>query len=383
MKNQRLQDGLVLSTFTVALVFLLYNFSRIGGWFSNLLSILTPFIVGFVLAYLLNRPFLFFQKKVVGPLLTKLGKNAPKENTVRAWSLLITYLAVGLGVTAFFSVIIPQLVTSILTLVEAMPSYLTKLEELTDMVWREYSLGGVIMDWINQYWSQLLDAFTKFVSNLAPVLMNAAKGITSRVVKTSVGVVVSVYMLWDSRKLSAQCKRALYALVPHPVADRTLEILSLTHSTFGSFIGGQMMVSFILGTLCAVCMTLLRIPYALLSGMIVGTTNMIPYFGPFLGAIPCTFFILVESPIKALIFVVLVVLLQQVDNNFISPRIVGGSVGLSGIWVLFAITVGGSLFGIPGMVVGLPTFAVIYTLIGQYIQRRLNKKGITPEELET
>jgi len=375
VKNSQLKDNLLLATYAIGLVFLVFNYNMVLGKLGWLLDIVKPFVYGFILAYLLNRPLGFFQRKVYEPLFKKQKRG---EKLSRTLALITTYLAVFVLIAALFSVVLPQLISSAYTLVENVQANLSTFEHIINQVAALFGVESQVWEWLGNYWKEIWTTVTNFVANSLPRMVDTAVGIGTGVANLFVGFVVSIYLLTGKEKLILQSKRLLYALLPQRPAAKILEIGRMANATFGGFITGQLTDAAILGCLCFVSMTLLKMPYALLASVIVGITNMIPFFGPFIGAVPCTFIILVNDPIKAVWFVVLMVVLQQVDGNIISPRVVGSSVGLSGLWVLFAIMIGGSLFGLPGMMIGLPTFAVIYTLLRQWISYRLKEKRLDP-----
>ena len=196
------------------------------------------------------------------------------------------------------------------------------------------------------------------------------------------GFIVSIYLLTGKDKLLLMAKKATYAFLPTRWADYLMHVAHVANRSFGGFLTGQVIDSAIVGVLCFIGMNLLKMPYAMLISLIVGVTNIIPYFGPFIGAAPGVVMLFLTEPIQALWFIILILCIQQFDGNFMSPRIVGSSIGISGVWVLFSIIVGGSLFGIPGMVAGLPTFGMIYVLVREQAHRLLKEKGRDPSDPE-
>ena len=193
-----------------------------------------------------------------------------------------------------------------------------------------------------------------------------------------IGLIVSIYMLAGRDKLIRQLKKLVSACVPKRFLGKVMEVAALTNGTFGKFIIGRIIDSSIILVLCFVCMTIFQMPYALLISVIVGVTNVIPIFGPFIGAIPSAFILLMVDPIKGLWFIVFIIVLQQIDGNIIGPRVVGNSIGLSGIWVMFGVIVGGGQLGVVGMLIGVPVLAVLYTVLGSWVNKRLKKKEEEP-----
>lgn len=338
----------------------------------GIVKLFSPFIYGFVFAYILNRPMMFIQNKLLGPM----AKNKSAKKLQRPLALVLTYLLVIVFITSFFAIIIPQLISSVSTLIEMMQAYIPQVEQIANDLAVRFGLSESIWNEIIGLWSNIYNEMVKFISNALPIVLNSIKGITASIANVFIGIIVSIYLLMSKEKLTVQFKKVVCAFAPKNTVERIMNTVALTDKTFGGFITGQLTVAFILGVLCFISMSLLKMPYALLVSVIIGTTNIIPYFGPIIGAVPCTFIILMNSPMQALYFVILAIVLQQVDGNLISPRIVGDSVGLSGLWVLFAITVGGGLFGLIGMVAGVPAFAVIYALFRELIYKRLDKRGI-------
>jgi predicted PurR-regulated permease PerM len=289
--------------------------------------------------------------------------------------------------TALVYLILPQLYSSIETIVKNGPDYLRDLSawvtglldnhpEITKYVQEALnSLNTDIMSWVS---NKLLPG----VGNLVTSLIEGGYVVVQGVYNLLIGIIVSIYLLSDLEHFTAALRRLNYSLFSLETAEKVREAVSFTDRTFMGFISGKLLDSAIIGLICYIVCAILNMPYALLVSVIVGVTNIIPFFGPLIGAIPATIIILMVSPLKAFIFVVFVIILQQVDGNFIGPKILGNSVGISGFWVMFSIIVGAGLFGFWGMLLGVPVFVVIYTFIKEGVEKRLRRSELplAPED---
>lgn len=368
MDRSKLKLNLITATYSIILLLVLINLQKVTGSIGKVFSILTPFIYGFIIAYLLKQPYKFFYDKLYR---MKRGR--------KAVALISVYLSFLLAVSIISSIVLPQLATSVNTLVSSLPQYTVSMENFLNQLLGDTDLLGSLWAQFQNVWKDVLETVGKFITTGLPQVIDLLMNITASISNIVIGFVISIYMLASKETLQIQIRKILFAFVPKKYAIRTLEIASLINKTFGDFINGQLTDAFLLGVTCFVGMILFRFPYALLISVIIGLTNIIPIFGPIIGSIPCTFIILMVSPIRALWFIVFVIVLQQIDSNIICPRVVGGSIGLSGLWVMFAILVGGGLFGLPGMIIGVPMFAVFYTLLKQATYKRLQQKNTNVE----
>lgn len=382
---KRIKPQLLLITYTAVMVLLVINFETALAQINLIKTVLMPFIFGFVIAFVLNRPYKMLDSRVVSPLVSRFKKpDGSRDGLVRTVSIALTYLLLLAFLVALVSFVIPQFVESIMAFSSNMYTYMDEFSKLVNRLLVQYNLSADAAALFNAYWSDLLNTVSNLFTIILPWLMDVAKGLTTGLSNLFIGIVVSVYLLVNKDKLINQSKQLLYAFLPTRGADYAMHVGGIANRVFGGYLTGQLIISIIVGTLCFVGMTIFNMPYAMLSSVVVGVTNVIPYFGPIIGAVPGTLIILLTDPIKALGFVILIVVIQQFDGNFMSPKIVGHSIGLSGVWVLFSILVGGGLFGLPGMVVGLPTFAIIYSLLREATHTRLERKGRSlkkPEEL--
>lgn len=327
-----------------------------GGW-----AILAPFVWGAVIAYLLDF------------IVRALDRGPLKER--RALRVLLAYVIAFFCIGALLMLLVPQLVSSVKMLVTSIPDYFNSMDAYISALQTHMADSAQLEKLLGSY-EQALKTITEAVSGVFPRVINYGMALGSGLVSSITALMFSVYMLLDKEKLLKQMKKLAFTFLPERHARRVLRVLARTNQTFGGFIGGKILDSLIIGVLCFIICAVLRIPYALLISVVVGCTNVIPVFGPFLGAIPCAFILLIVNPFSALEFLIMILILQQFDGNVLGPKILGESTGLSALWVLFAIIVGGKMLGFVGMLIGVPTFAVVYSLVAEYTDIRLGRKGI-------
>lgn len=356
----RVASNLIVVFAGVAFYMALSNFDALRAQLRAWLGILSPFVWGLVIAYLLDAPVRFFESKLGGR---------------RKLSILISYVLAFLVVGFLLRMVLPQIGDSLFLLAGRIPSYLDNLSVLM----QNSRLDELGLDKVLGSYQELLEKATGMVSSFLPKIVGYGVAIGNGFISAVTALISSVYMLMGKDRLLRQLRKAVLALLPLPRARSVLEVCSHANRVFGGFIIGKIIDSSIIGVLCFVCMTLLRLPFAVLISVIVGVTNIIPFFGPFIGAVPSILILLIVDPIAALKFAVFVLLLQQFDGNILGPKILGDSTGLSALWVLVAIIVSGGLFGFAGMVVGVPVFAVLYALVSGFFARRLREKGIDEE----
>ena len=364
---------------SIVFFFFIYRFKGFGDAVATLTGILMPFIYGAVIAYLL--------KPVCNTVEHSLRRFFPEKwhGFVNALSVAATLLFGLLLVYALLMMIIPQLVSSVTTL------YYTARANLNQFVrWVNHlqfvADNETLMEYVNKAYDAISVDFDSWVKNtLMPSMQNIVSGVSSGVLNVVVvvknliiGIIVAIYLLASRKKFVRQAKLILYSVVKPRWADLIVSEVQYADKMFGGFINGKIMDSAIIGLLCYLVCVIVKFPSALLVSVIIGVTNVIPFFGPFIGAVPATLLILIQSPIKALWFVLFVLILQQIDGNIIGPKILGNTTGLSSFWVLFAILLFGGLWGFVGMIIGVPLFAVIYDVIKKLVFHGLRRN----EELE-
>ena len=380
--RQSFGRGLTIFLVIAACIILYFAFLRADTLFSvagTIIEILKPIIYGFAIAYLLN-PIVKETDKYLLPVLRKKIK---KEKTARQFSraagILFALLVLFAVIFALLNMLIPELFHSIRNLMETLPGQLTSGIEAIENLQKEQSTMGLLLGNILnhasetlQNWIQtdLLRQMNIWMTNITTGAMN----VLSEVFNFLVGCIVSVYMLFSKELFAAQMKKILYGVMSIEHANMTLHITRKSNEIFGGFIIGKIIDSAIIGVLCFLGLTLLDMPYILLVSVIVGVTNVIPFFGPYIGAIPSAILIALADPIKGIYFLIFILALQQLDGNVIGPKILGDSTGLSAFWVVFSILLGGGLFGFVGMIAGVPTFAVIYYIVKMVVEQKLEKK---------
>lgn len=365
-------------TFAACSVFLmvLLNIANLFSGLSKVAGILESIIIGVVIAYLLNPVMNFCERK-----LKRLVKH-PTEKTdkwIKSVSIVIALLFGVSIVAAVVGMMLPQLFESIYGIAVAMPDYLNNFSKWILDVTKDYPIfEQYVADFTNEFVGKINNFFTyDFVLLLTKYIKYFTTGVLSAlntVLNIVVGLIVAVYVLYSKEIFAGQAKKIIYAVFHPEKGNLILDTVRKTHQIFGGFIIGKIIDSAIIGVLCFVCLSIMDMPYTLLISVIVGATNVIPFFGPFIGAIPSTIIILLVSPTQALYFVIFVVILQQIDGNIIGPAILGESTGLSSFWVIFAIMLFGGLFGVVGMIIGVPTVAVVFYVIKLLLNNQLSKK---------
>ena len=361
---------LLLIACAVVLYWGLNNLSTLGGVLSSFFSLLAPLLIGVAIAYVMN-----LLLRAIEGLWDRALKKAPELWRVKLKRPICLTLTILLFLGIIFAIIfilIPRLEDAGTTLVANVPSYITQIQVWWDNLSAFADEHGVNLPEL----SMNADDATKFVTklltsnggNVVNTTINITTSILGALVNVLLALVFSVYMLAQKEKLISQARRLLLAILPKKAGARTMHILKITNNAFSSFVTGQVTEAFILGTLCCLGMLILRLPYALPVSVIISFTSLIPIFGAWIGAATGAFLIVFVSPIKALTFLIFLLILQQVEGNLIYPKVVGKSVGLPGLWVLAAVTIGGGMFGVLGMLLGVPVCSVIYVLVQDFLR---------------
>ena len=346
----------------------MWRFNNAKSIIKDFFVLISPFIYGFVIAYLIKIPTEFLLKKVFK---TKIGdKNYGKK---KGLSILLSYVLVVLLVVLIFAILIPQLVNSVTGFIGNMDVYSAQLETLGQQIITKIELQGDIWNEVQRLLIQSKDQIISIIQNLVPSLINVATSTFNGVFNTVFTIIISIYFLVSEDDLKELIRRSVYAILPEKVINYSKHVLSVTNTTFKGFIIGQLTDALIVGIITFLGALIFKFPYPVLIGFIAGITNIIPVLGPFIGAVPCFVIILLADPSKALWYLVFVVVLQQVDGNIICPKVVGDSIGLDGIFVIFVVLVFGSLFGMVGSILGVPVFAVIFKLYNEWVDNKLGK----------
>ena len=351
------------------------NINLLKASINDFIRTLQPFIIGGSLSYLLNFILRFYEDKILSHDFFKKLKKSCK----RAVGLLLTYITASIITYLFIQFVLPQLLESIIGLVNNIPEYLNKLTRTTNNIFDNLNLQPEYINLITDKFGEAVTYIITMISNLIPVIGNFVVGATASILNIIIGIVVSIYILIDKEKFMALGKKITYALCSEEKAKFVLRLVNQSNMTFSKFIGGKILDSFIIGVLTFFILTIFKMPYVLLISVIVGVTNIIPFFGPFIGGIPAAIIILFVSPTQALWFIIIIIVIQQIDGNIIGPKILGDSIGISAFWILFSLLVAAKFMGFVGMIIGVPLFAIFYSIIKEIIEEKLAKKGLPIE----
>lgn len=366
---------------SIVFYFAFLRFGHISGILGKIFQILKPIIYGFVLAYLLNPLMKMVENFIVKLLKGKIKKEERLKKFARGVGIFTALLFAGALIVALCNMILPELYRSIRNMVYTVPEQLNEwMERLSEMEFDDSTLALITKNvltettaffenWIR---SDLLRQINIWISGLTEGVIS----VVNELMNIVIGIIVSVYVLFSKETFAGQSRKVVYAVLKPEKANLVLHITRKSNEIFGGFIIGKIIDSAIIGVLCFIGLSILDMPYTLLVSVIVGVTNVIPFFGPYIGAIPSAILLLLTDPIKGLYFLVFIIFLQQLDGNIIGPKILGDSTGLSAFWVVFSILLGGGLFGFVGMIMGVPTFAVIYYLFQTFINQNLEKKHL-------
>lgn len=359
---------------------IIIDFETTKAWFGQIFTLLGPFIFGALLAYILNPMVHLFYHGIA--YLSKRANVKIKHSIHTVLSILITYVIVFGFIVVTLRYVLPELTSNILDFVNYVPQTYDTILEFFNYLQEQFpdldiaALTKPLTDGL----PDLLTTLKDMATNMVPAIYSLSMSITSWIINVLITTIVSVYMLYDKQRLMRSSWRILFAFVPRKHMPAIQEILSECNRLFSSFVVGKFIDSTIIGILCFILMTIFRMKYIPLISIIVGVTNMIPYFGPFIGAIPGILILLFVSPVQALGFGILILCLQQFDGLILGPKILGDSTGMKPLWIIFAITVGGHIAGVIGMFLGVPVIAIISYLLDRYLSYRLEKKGV-PESL--
>lgn len=347
----------------------------------TVVDVLKPILYGLVIAYLLNPIVKQVDRYLVPALKRKMKNDEKAEKFSRAAGIALAVVFLLFLIAALFNMLIPELYKSIRDLIMTLPGQLNGLGKQLNRIYADDSaIGDIIKRALSEGTDMLQNWLrTDLLARINDLMASLTEGVISflsEVFNALIGIIVSVYVLFSKEKFVSQTKKTVYAAFSSRNANAILHLTRKSNEIFGGFIIGKIIDSAIIGVLCFIGISILKMPYVVLVSVIVGVTNVIPFFGPYIGAIPSALLIMLADPLKGVYFIIFIFLLQQLDGNFIGPKILGNSTGLSAFWVIFSILLGGGLFGFPGMLMGVPTFAVIYYIIQSIVNRRLEKKDL-------
>lgn len=371
LKDLRLKNQLIILTYIMLFILLIFKPTLIPSIYKRLIVAFKPFIIGGVIAFLINIPMKLIEDKII----KQFTKNNEKINRLsRIIALVVTIVIVFIVINLIMKFIMPQLIQSIKTLTENIPNYIVSLEKYATTNLNKLdvlkNIDFDISSLIQQSISYIGNLINMFVSNL----LNFTFGITNFFVNLFLGMIIAIYILLGKEKLVRQFKKLIYAFFSERTCKNILDVLSLTNYKFSRFILGQSTDGIILGTTFFIVFSLVKIPYTLIISIMIPIFNFIPIFGTYVGVIISAFIIVMVKPSSVILFLFLIIIIQQLDGKFVYPMVVGNSLGLSSLWILLAIIVGGNLFGILGMILGIPLVSVMYDLLSQYVNKKIQIK---------
>lgn len=376
MEKKLFRSLILLITYAVVLVAVIVKLDAVGGWLGGVLAAFQPLIAGLVIAFILDRPCNFFARQYEKAL------SGRARRAARPLAVVTAYLVVILFVAVLVALVVPELTHSIEMFIGNIGTYAANFQDLYDWVVAKLDLEQLasldLSSGISDTLKDLLTGALDTLTNTLPHLVTMTGVVVSGVVTGVLALVFSIYMLSGAPRLTAQCRRLVKAYLPPQVSAPVLSVARLTVDTFSKYVNGQLVEACILGGLCFIGMCIFRFDYAPLISVIIGVSALIPIAGAYLGAGVAVLLLVMIRPMEAFWFLVFLVTLQQLEGNLIYPRVVGTTMGLPGIWVLAAVTVGGSLLGLAGMVVSVPIAAVAYTLLKNDLRSRLSAQGTSP-----
>ena len=355
---------------------LLSNLRGSGETFSNIIGIFSPFLLGISISYILN------------PLMVWIEKWLYKNNTLAKRKKIRRGISVGLTFTiflallyGFFALILPQVSASVANLLANLTNYYENIELfITELANKNLRNLDISQEQINAFMGGFiteLDRISAMITDFIPQIFGMIISFTAKLTNIIIAVIVTIYLLYSKEHFLAQIKKVLYAFTNTAKTQYALNLANKANKIFKDFISGNILDAIIIGSLTFISMCILRLEYASLISLIVGVTNLIPFLGPFIGAIPSAIILLMVDPMQSMIFLILILVIQQLDGNIIKPKVLGQAVGLSPFWIIFSVTVGGSLFGALGMFLGVPTFAVCYGIFKEIVEGKLDKKSLS------
>lgn len=378
---QKFIGAILVVAFGIGFYYFLHHMGTLQSVLHKLVRIMSPFLIGGVMAYLLDPICDRLYSLFLRWLQKTSWQKKRQKGLAKGLSIALTLLFLLGLVVLMLALIIPQLVTSVTKLVESLPGYAADVSRTVMPLVQTLGLEEWFqnLDLVSSIGTWAKDTLLPNANTILSTVTAQVSSVVTLVYNVIIGFIVSFYCLNYRDKFALQGKKAIFAIFPFRWAREIMARLRFANKAFSGFISGKIIASLIIGVITFFGCLVLRMPYYPLIAVIVGVTNVIPFFGPFIGAVPSTLLVLMESPIKALYFLIFIILLQQFDGNILSPRILSSSVGVSGFWILFSIMLFGGFFGVVGMIIGTPLFAVIYSIIRDCIDSALKRKHLPPE----
>lgn len=377
IEKKTLKRILLIAVLSILVVWILNSPSQLTSVFQLIGRIFTPFIVGLVIAFIINVPMRWMESKM---------KKIKKAKVRRVFAMILSFLLVILILCGVLGLLIPELITTIADLIPKLSAFFTNLEKEVTLILQENpQLAELLGNAANFNWAELLQKGLTFLENSLSSILSKTWGAVISVggffIDAFIAIIFATYVLYQKELLARQGRRLLFAFLPERFADSIIHVLQLSNDAFSRFLSGQCIEVCILGSMFAISMAIFGMPFIPLICVLIAVTAFVPYVGAWIGCIVGTFLIMVVDPTKAVWFAIMFLILQQIENNLIYPKVVGTSIGLSGMWVLLAISIGGELFGIFGMIVMIPIASVIYTVLSEATKKRLSKRNIDSDKL--
>ena len=370
--NARTRSNILVVAAGIGMYAVLLYFGHIAGFLKSLYGIISPFLIGIVVAFLLNSPL-----KRVEKLLTKwLSRKKPHKKLCRVLGVIVCYIGFLGLLAAFFAILVPQLVQSLRSIIVFAINFLSANTDKINQLLLRFDVLSQQGEDLVVMWENFRTQAMNLTSVALDYVMLVVNNIYTIIYQAFIGIIASVYLLLDKDKLGTQCKKLCYALLPRESCESLIKWTRTANRICSGFIVGKLIDSLIIGVICYIGMNIFRMEYPLLISVIVGVTNILPFFGPFIGAIPGILILLMVNPFSALWFLVWILVLQQFDGNILGPYILGDSVGISPLWIMVSIIIGGGLFGFLGMLLAVPAFALLYALVRTVIDARLRAKKL-------
>ncbi len=363
--------------------YILFHGEKFSAALHSLITISMPILDGFILAYLITPILNGIERRVIKPVYAKIKKTESEKDgkRIRGISILVTIIVIFLIAYEFFALVIPELIRSVQSIIFQFPMYVKNLTVwATGLLENNPELESTVNEFFNKYSEKMtgflntsvMPAVNSLLISLSTSVISFFKGMWNFII----GFIISIYIVASKETFAGQIKKVVYAFFDTASANQLISNFRFIHTTFSGFLSGKIIDSAIIGVICFVCTNIIGTPYAILVSVIIGVTNVVPFFGPWLGAIPSALLILMVNPTQCLYFIILILVIQQFDGNILGPKILGDSTGLSSFWVIFSITLFGGIFGILGMVVGVPIFAVLYAGFRALVNKQLAKKKL-------
>ena len=379
-KNSQLLKVILIS---ILVFFAFWYIENVKNGLTVFIAVIQPFLIGFMLAFIINLPMNFFERKVY----SKIFKTEKTKKLVPVFSLISSWILFILGIVIFLNVLIPRISKAVTTLIERFPLFLDDLIDLLNKNKFTKNFADDAQKYINSVdWNntlvQVKDYFVGEAGNIFDKTTSIINSVSSTIITIAAATIFSVFVLINKKDLKILANRIIYSLFKRSTADEINKVASLSYSSFASYINSKALSSLILGILVFVGMLILKIPFAAMAAILVAIADFIPYVGPLIATVIMMILIFIESPFKSLVFLIFLLIAQQVQGSIIYPALAGKTIGLPSIWVIVSIAIGGSLFGIVGMLVSIPIASILYTLMNEKMDKTLAKKEISENEIK-